>query len=603
MNKNFIKTFFDNIKVSFFAVKFVFSVNKAYLFVVFFNELIIAGKVLPYMFLLKKGVALLTEGAAFELYISNVLPILLLMLSLEIITAALSRIREGQKEKLHFRIKELIIEKNDKTDYYALSTKEYYMLQSKAYEAYSQGCVDKNISLLFSTISNVVVLLGIILTITTLGMVIVLPIVVTVIVRILSEYFDRKAYYIRTTQLAEIGRKCNYLHQICENIQFAKEIRTFDLKDKFDHKLEEISEEKVKIWKKYVGIFRYSSATYDIADIGLQLFIYLTLAYRIIVLKTLAIDDFVYIFTACQQIQSTVGNIALNSMNIFMNSDYLSDFMKYWEYSDDSEHSSEEEEKISVCDFSEFIIEFKNVSFQYPNTEFMALDKVNVTLKRGNTYLIVGKNGAGKSTFVKLLCRLYKPTSGVITLNGIDIHDYDKGVYFEAISALFQDYKTLNLSIKDNILSMGEEMDEDSFQQAMLGADIYKKISSLPNMAHTSYSKIFDENGIEFSGGEAQKMMIAKALYKESHIRIFDEPTSGVDAIAEEKIYNYIQNTSHNCLTIYITHKLSTGVKCDNILVFDKGTISEMGNHLELMEKNSIYAGLFSSQAKLYVED
>ena len=555
------------------------------------------------MFLLKIAVSLLTQNATFESYISHVLLILSSILFLEVFNALLTKIRSKQKEYLDFKIKELIIEKNNGTDYYTLSTKEYFMLKSKALEAYNQGCVDKNISLLFSTISNIILLLGIIITIATLGLAIILPILVTVAVRILSEYFDRNAYYIRTTQLAEVNRKSNYLHQICEHIRFAKEIRTFDLKDKFNQKLENVSEEKANIWKKYMRIFRTSSATYDIADIGLQLFIYLTLVYRILVLKTLNIADFVYIFAACQQVQNIVGNIALNSMNIFMNSNYLVDFMKYWENTDGLSSLSSNNETIVLCDLQDIIIEFRNVSFQYPNTDFLALDHINATLKYGKTYLIVGKNGAGKSTFIKLLCRLYKPTSGVITLNGIDIQNYDMASYLDAISVLFQDYKTLNLSIKDNIVSMNENFDTDLLRQAMLGADIYDKIYSLPNRIDTSYSKIFDENGTEFSGGEAQKMMIAKTLFKTAHIRIFDEPTSGLDAISEEKIYNHIQNTSYNCLTIYITHRLSTGVKCDNILVFDNGTIAETGNHLELMKENGLYKNLFTSQAKLYAEN
>lgn len=315
------------------------------------------------------------------------------------------------------------------------------------------------------------------------------------------------------------------------------------------------------------------------------------------------IADFVYIFAACQQIQHIVGSIALNGMNVLLNSNYLSDFITYWNTRDSFDIAHESCEKIMTCDFSTITIEFKNVSFHYPNTEFLALNNVNIRLKYGETYLVVGKNGAGKSTFVKLLCRLYKPTSGIISLNGFDIQNYDMPLYLNALSVLFQDYKPLNLSIKDNIASIHENFDRDLMRNALIGADIYDKVNSLPNMLDTSYSKLFDENGREFSGGEAQKMMIAKTLYKPAYVRIFDEPTSGLDAVSEEKVYNHIQNISKNCLTIYITHRLSTGVKCDNIVVFDNGAIAESGNHKDLMSRNGIYALLFSSQAKLYAED
>ncbi len=599
MKETFSKQLKNKITVTFQAVKFVYSKNKFYLILVVVGELLNALKILPYMYLLKTAVAMLTERPEFRTYILYILPILFTILVLESANSSLNKLKSQQKLKLDFIIKEQMIEKTDSFDYYTLSTSECFLLRAKAMEGYGQGCIEKNVSLVFSIISNVILLAGIVFTISSLGFVLLLPICMTILVRVLSEYFDRSANYIRTTQMSEINRKSNYLHQICEKIQYAKEIRVFHLANKFDLRLRETGNEKMQIWKKYLRIFRYSSATHIIADIILQLAIYLILAYRVLVLKTIAVGDFVYFLTAYQQIQSIMGNLALNHINIFMNASYLDDFMKYWDFKP-LESIKQGKDALNDSEKDDIIIEFHNVSFRYPNTDFDALSNINVRLKRGESYLIVGKNGAGKSTFVKLLCRLYSPTTGTITLNGKNILEYDRDAYLSMISVLFQDYKVLNLTIADNICSMEPAIQKNVFDQAVSDADIIDKIQSLHDKERTPYGKVFDASGVAFSGGETQKLMIAKTLYKKAPLKIFDEPTSGLDAVSEYKIYESIRRSSKKGILIYITHRLSTGVSSDNILVFSRGRISETGNHRQLMNLKGTYATLFELQAALY---
>lgn len=583
LKKNLSKTFKNKIIVTFLAIKFVFKINKIYLILVLIGELFNTLKILPYMFLLKTAVTMLIDLSEFTTYIFSVSLLLSTILVFELSNTILNKFKTKQKMKLNFSIKEQIIEKTDCFDYFTLSTKEYYMLQSKAVEGYGQDCIEKNVSLVFNIASNLILLSSIIFMISSLGFVLLLPICITIIVRILSEYFDRQASYIRTTQMSEINRKSKYLHRICENIRFAKEIRVFNLEEKFDIKLKEASKEKTQIWKKYMRIHRYSSLTHIIADIILQLAIYLILSYRVLVMKTINVGDFVFFFTAYQQIQGVMGNLALNNINILMNAKYLDDFMQYWNYKP-LETCKQGNDKLIISEKDDIIIEFINVSFRYPNTDFDALSNINIKLRKGESYLIVGNNGAGKSTFIKLLCRLYSPTTGTITLNGKNILEYSREDYVSLLSVLFQDYKVLNLSIAENISSIERRVKKTIFDKAVSDAEIIDKIYSLPNKEKTSYSKAFDENGVEFSGGEAQKLMIAKTLYKNSTIKIFDEPTAGLDAVAEYKIYENIKQASVDGILIYITHRLSTGVNSKNILVFSQGKIFETGNHKQLIE-------------------
>lgn len=593
----------DKIVLSFKAVGFVSSINKLYILLVFIDELVSALKILPYMYLLKTAVDLLTRNTQFRDYIKSVALFLLIISSVEIISAQLDKMKVIQKSNLDFLIQDQMIQKNDSINYYTLSTKEFFLLKSKALDGYGRGCIEENIALIFKIISNIIILSGIIFTVYSLGIALLLPVFAAISVRVVSEYFDRKASYIRATQLAEVNRKSNYLHHICEDIRYAKEIRIFNLQDKFDFKLLDVSNEKTNIFKKYMKTFQYSSATHIFADIILQLVIYLILAYRVLVLHSISLGDFIYFFTAYQQIQNIIGELALNNINIFLNSRYLSDFMKFWAYSENDSIKEKYSSLPESLNRGKIEIEFHNVTFRYPNTDFDAVSDINIKLNQGEAYLIVGMNGAGKSTFVKLLCRLYTPTSGVITLNGVDIQKYDRKSYMDILSVLFQDYKTLNLTIRDNITSMEDNYSSEALTCAIKGADIDGKISSLPDSISTSYSKAFNENGTEFSGGEAQKMMIAKTLYKNAPVQIFDEPTSGLDAISEEKIYSYIKKNSSNKILIYITHRLSTGVNCNNIVVFADGKIYERGNHKQLMVRNGMYASLFHLQATLYSEE
>lgn len=593
----------EKIRIIFKSTKFVWEVNKEYVLLNFLYELLNAIKIIPYMFLMKNAVKIISANTGFVSYIRNIVCLLLLIFVLQFLNTLANRRKGYEKNVLDMQIKDVVFEKNSCIDYFTLSTQEYFMKKNKALEAYRQNCVEKNIVACCFLISQGITLLSVSVTFRQLGFVMLLPIMLSIGVRMLSEIFDRKAYYVRTTKLTDITRKGNYLRKICEGESYAKEIRIFHMEDAFHDKLESICQEKIKVWKAYMKKFRDSSATYEIADVLLQLFLYIFLGYKVLVVSEIQVDEFVYLFTACQQMQDIVGNIALKWMEIYSNTEFLHDFTAYFTEDIEQNGMDKQEQKETFPKEQNTVIEFRNVSFRYPNTQQYALKHINVTLERGKSYLIVGKNGAGKSTFVKLLAGLYRPTEGEIFVNGISIEQMPREEYWKYISALFQDNQTLNFSMKENITSCDVITDQEKLEQVCRDMGIYDKIMSLSKQFETSYSKHFDENGVAFSGGERQKLMLAKTLYKDASLYIFDEPTSGVDAISDEKVYRSIQEHFQDRIIIYITHKLSTGNGCDNIFVFDEGSIAEAGNHKELMKRNGIYSYLYSLQAKMYVED
>lgn len=246
-------------------------------------------------------------------------------------------------------------------------------------------------------------------------------------------------------------------------------------------------------------------------------------------------------------------------------------------------------------------IEFKNVSFSYPNTGVKVLDNVSITLRSGEKLSVVGLNGAGKTTFIKLLCRLYDADSGEILLDGVNIKNYDYEDYMRLFAVVFQDFKLLAFSVDENVLLGSTEPPEvvDSLLEKV-GLD--EKVKSLPKGRETMMFKMFDKEGVELSGGEQQKLAIARALYKDAPVVILDEPTAALDPVAEYEIYKQFDELVGGKTAVYISHRLSSCKFCDHIAVFSEGTIKEFGTHDELLRlKDGLYAEMFKAQAQYYI--
>lgn len=247
-----------------------------------------------------------------------------------------------------------------------------------------------------------------------------------------------------------------------------------------------------------------------------------------------------------------------------------------------------------------FEFEFKNVSFHYPNNDDMILKNISWKLETGKKLSIVGPNGAGKTTFIKLLCRLYDPTEGEILLNGINIKKYDHKEYIDLISVVFQDFKLFSLTIKENIKG-GLNADDECIYDCLVQSGFKERLNNLPNGLETYLYTNFGEKGVEVSGGEAQKIAIARALYKNSPLVILDEPTSALDPISEYEIYTKFDTLVEGKTAIYISHRMSSSRFCDKIIVFNKGEIIQSGNHDELiLDTEGLYSSMWSAQAKYY---
>lgn len=250
----------------------------------------------------------------------------------------------------------------------------------------------------------------------------------------------------------------------------------------------------------------------------------------------------------------------------------------------------------------QYDVEFRDVSFRYPGSDIWALRHVNMRFKVGKRLAIVGENGSGKTTFIKLLCRLYDPQEGQILLNGIDIRKYRYDDYMGIFSVVFQDFQLICQPLGANVAG-SMEYDRDRARKALIDAGFADRLAAMEKGLDTMLYKNLSEDGVEVSGGEAQKIAIARALYKDAPFIILDEPTAALDPIAEAEIYSKFDEIAGNKTAIYISHRLSSCKFCDEIAVFHEGAVIQQGSHAELLaDRGGKYYALWNAQAQYYTE-
>ena len=302
-----------------------------------------------------------------------------------------------------------------------------------------------------------------------------------------------------------------------------------------------------------------------------------------------------YVSSYTKLVESITG-ISDNFVQLKMESRYLSFFYDYMEIKNKRYDGTIPTEK---RDDNVFEIEFRDVSFKYANADTWALRHVNQKITLGTKNAVVGKNGAGKTTFIKLLCRLYEPTEGQILLNGVDIRYYDNEEYAKLFAIVFQDFNLFSFPLGENVAG-DVEYDRDRAVKCLESAGFGERLTKMEKGLDTPLYQYDDENGVEISGGEAQKIAIARSLYKDAPFVIMDEPTSALDPVAEYEIYQRFDQMVEGKTSLYISHRMSSCRFCDNIIVFDEGKIIEQGSHDKLMSNKGLYSELWNAQAQYY---
>jgi len=307
--------------------------------------------------------------------------------------------------------------------------------------------------------------------------------------------------------------------------------------------------------------------------------------------ENLSISEFSLIVSSAIMFTTCAEAIINSSTSIMQATQYVTPIIEFMNMKEDKDEGDKELENIDS-------IRFDHVTFTYPNTTKKVLDDVSFVIHKNQKISIVGLNGAGKTTIVKLICRMYKPDSGSIKINDCDIYEYRYDSYMKKISSVFQDYKLFNYSIIDNIKP---GMDELECERILEDVHLTEKMEELPKGVHSCIGKEYEEDGIDLSGGQKQRIAIARSIAKPADLLILDEPTSALDPIAEAEIYENFNALAKDRMAIYISHRMSSSIFCDKILVLNDGKVENFATHKELMsDPNSLYYELFTTQAKNY---
>ena len=433
---------------------------------------------------------------------------------------------------------------------------------------------------------------------TTLNPLIIMAVLVTTIASYsVSNYLNGWGYRHRDEE-SEYSHRMNYLSEKSRDYTLAKDVRIFGMTGW----IEDVYNSTLRLYRSFAARGERVYIWGNIIDVILTFMrngiVYFFLVHA--VLKSeMSAAQFVLYFNTVNVFTGGIGKIMTDLSTLRKQSLDICAVREFLDYPE----TFKMEEGIPITpDLNiSYQIELQDVSFRYPEAIKNTLSHINLTIRPGEKLAIVGLNGAGKTTLIKLICGFLDPTEGKVLLNNTDIKTYNRRDYYRLFSAVFQDFSVLDVTIAENIAQTDEDINTELMKRCIDQAGLTEKIDRLPDGVKTHIGNVF-EDGINLSGGELQRLMLARALYKNAPIIILDEPTSALDPIAESEIYNKYSEFTDGRMAVYISHRLASTRFCDRIILIAEGGIDEEGTHDELIARNGHYAELFEIQSRYYRE-
>lgn len=490
-------------------------------------------------------------------------------------------------------------EKTVNADYADLESSKYIEMKEKAKKFLfgNMHGFSYVLDVAVDTIGKTFTLLGVVTIISTLNPLLVLLFVALVLLSTLIESITKKKQIDMSLKLTNIERKWMYYGDLMEDFSYGKEIRINGLGSWLVSHERKFANLAIDTYAKSNALGIKSGAFNAAMSFIQQVISYAYLTVQVIH-NVITIGDFSMYVGGVASFSGAMREVMNNIVEV-------SQYRKYYDAMEEylNVPCKMRNNEMLPLPCGDHTIEFKNVSFHYDGQSKYALENINIIIHSGQKLSIVGENGAGKTTFVKLLCRIYDPTEGEILLDGVNIKNIDYDAYMSLFSTVFQDFKLFSFSLKDNVALSKSDLAKDcDVKKALLKAGLSEKLEKLPQGIKTYVYKNFDGDGFEPSGGEGQKIALARALYKNAPIVVLDEPTAALDPRAEYEIYKRFNELVAGKTTIYISHRLSSTRFCNKIAVFACGKIIEYGSHNELLKKNETYTQLFNMQAQFYTK-
>ena len=445
----------------------------------------------------------------------------------------------------------------------------------------------------FLTLVGMVILAGV------LSPVLLISLVVHVLVVMWTSKLTHDFEYSKKQELAKADRRIGYYKRTTQDFSFGKDIRIFNLRERImANYQEEIN--------AYLALFaKIRNREYALGFLAiLTLLVSNVLTYGILIYEVLhgmPVSSFSMYVTMITSLMALMVEFGNDLAFVWNEGEYVDDFYRLMDANLIEEGEKTKEAVLQNASTLEIV--FDHVTFRYPHTEKNVFTDLNLTIHAGESLAIVGINGAGKSTLVKLITGMFRPTEGHIYINGIDITEMKKSELYDLYSAVFQDVNVLAFTIRENVACASEGIEDDRVLTALEKVGLGEKVEGFAQGLDQMMLKVIDENGTDFSGGERQKLSIARSLYNDAPMVIMDEPTAALDALAEAEIYENFSSLVEGKTALYISHRLASTRFCDKIALLDAEGLVEYGTHEELMEKKGKYYDMFVVQGKYYQEE
>lgn len=503
----------------------------------------------------------------------------------------------GSARIIRMRYAVLAFRKNLYTDYKNIESphgREKNKRAMEFYRSYYSGSSD----FLDSCNQFCVCIVGIITSLALIykiNMIMILIILATCVCEFFLLKFLNKKEKKTKNERSKIFVRFDYYYNLCRDFSAAKDIRLYGFTDYFMLAVAKIIYELEAVNQKFARQNIKVGGTRALLNLLRELVAYVYLTY-LVCSSRLSVSDFIFYFGIITGFSNWIMNAVYQYSNLERCCNDCAAFREFAESTDENDNKPD-------IDFKGIeSIEFQNVSFKYQSAEKSTINNMTFKVNKGENIAIVGENGAGKTTAVKLLCGLYYPTSGEILINGKSNRDFSGNSYFNLFSAVFQDYYFMPMTIAENICATSN-YDKEKLFAAFEKAGISNKINGLPNKENSYMIKDVYKDAVDFSGGEKQKLLLAKAIYKNAPVLILDEPTAALDPIAENELYLKYNEITSNKISFFISHRLSSTRFCDRILFIKDGKIAESGTHEELMALKGLYYRMYQIQSYYYKEN